>query len=233
MNQARRAGEKRMMPPQKAKGKSEKDISDIFIKIGRIQFIIMSFILSAFIIFGQDFITLWAGSNYRETYTICLIFFIPMTVDLIQNIGLVILQARNQMKFRDILCIILGLSCFALSFPFAIMWGAIGCALAVATSLVAGQIIAMNIYYYRHQDIDIPHFWMEIGKMSIVPLCFTLATVIAIRYFDIRIETFKSLILYGFIYCLLYFPVFWKFSMNASEKDLILKPAKRFLRMSA
>ena len=42
---------------------THKEISDLFIKTGRIQSFVMSFILSGFITFGLGFINLWAGDN--------------------------------------------------------------------------------------------------------------------------------------------------------------------------
>ena len=49
-----------------AKGNSEKEISDLFIRTGRIQYLIMAFILTGFILFGKQFVILWAGSGYEE-----------------------------------------------------------------------------------------------------------------------------------------------------------------------
>ena len=50
----------------------EKAISDLFIRTGRIQYIIMAFILTGFILFGKSFITLWAGEDYEDAYAIAL-----------------------------------------------------------------------------------------------------------------------------------------------------------------
>ena len=211
------------------KGKNEASISDIFIKTGRIQYIIMAFILSSFIIFGRDFINIWAGKEYDEAYIICLLFFIPLTVPLIQNIGIVILQARNQMKFRSTVYIIIAIVALTLSFPFAIWWGGIGCAIATAGALVAGHIIVMNVYYYRKQAINIPKFWIEIGKMSLVPLLFVVGVTAVLQYFHILITNYSTLLLYGSLFTLLYVPSFWKFSMNISERELFIKPLRRFL----
>ena len=212
-----------------AKGSSESDISDMFIKVGRLQFIVVSLIISGFIVFGQDFINIWAGRDYSKAYIICLIFFIPMMIDLIQNTGLVILQARNNMRFRGLLCIILGLGCFALSFPLALWWGETGCAIAVAIALVAGQGIAMNIYYYSRQAIDIPHFWAEIAKMSIVPIAFTFLSMLLIRHFGVEMTSFAALACGILIYIMLYLPAFWVFSMNDYEHQLFLRPIKNFI----
>ena len=54
-------------------GGNEKEISDLFIRTGRIQYIVMSFILSAFVVFGRPFIRLWAGEGYEEAYY-CLLY---------------------------------------------------------------------------------------------------------------------------------------------------------------
>ena len=45
------------------RGGSDRDISDLFIRTGRIQYIVMSFVLSAFVVFGRAFLRLWAGEG--------------------------------------------------------------------------------------------------------------------------------------------------------------------------
>lgn len=211
------------------KGQSEKTVSDIFIKTGRIQYVMMAFILSAFIVFGRSFIIIWAGKNYEEAYIICLLFFIPLTVPLIQNIGITILQARNQMKFRSIVYIVIALASFVISIPLAIFYSGIGCAIATASALVAGQIIVMNIYYYRKQAIDIPRFWREIGRMSIVPTIFVVASFVVALSFNIEISSYHSLFLYATLYSVCYIPIFWTTSLNTYERELIIKPFNRLL----
>ena len=66
-----------------AKSNNHKEISDLFIKTGRLQGIVMLFILSGFIVFGKSFIILWAGSGYLDSYYITLIFFVALFVPLI------------------------------------------------------------------------------------------------------------------------------------------------------
>ena len=46
-------------------GASEQTVSDLFIRIGRIQYIVLAYVLSAFILLGRPFIALWAGEGYR------------------------------------------------------------------------------------------------------------------------------------------------------------------------
>ena len=152
------------------------EISNLFIKTGRIQNIIMSMILFGFLTFGRSFIELWAGSEYCDAYIITCLFFISLYIPLIQNLGITILQARNQMKFRSLLYIAIAAVALILQYYFAKLWGGIGCAIAISGALFIGQGIIMNVYYHVRQGINIKRFWMEITKMNIVPfilsLCF-------------------------------------------------------------
>jgi len=206
---------------------SEKAISDMFIRTGRIQFIVMSFILTGFILFGRQFIIFWAGPDYAETYIITLLFFIPMTVPLIQNVGITILQARNKVKFRSLLYIVIALFSLGLQLLLVEKYGGIGCAIAIATALVLGQIIIMNIYYYKRQKIDILKFWQEIGKMSLVPFVLGLLTYLALRF--ITLDSIFMLVSGIALFAIIYLPTFWYISMNQYERDLLLKPMQKVL----
>ncbi len=212
------------------KENNEKNISDLFIRTGRLQYVIMAFILSAFIVFGKPFIQLWAGNGYEDAYYICLMFFIPLTVPLIQNVGITILMARNQMKFRSLLYIVIALLSLALSVLLAKPYGGYGCALATSLALFVGQVLIMNVYYQRKQHLDILRFWREIMKMSIVPLSFVLIGLFAINHLEIQFLSIGKFVLAGIVFTILYVIAFWNFSMNKEERNLIVQPVMKFIR---
>jgi len=209
------------------KENNEKAISDLFIRTGRIQYIIMVFVLTGFIVFGKPFILLWAGPDYEETYWIALCFFVPLTVPLIQNLGITILQACNQMKFRSILYVIIAIASLGISIPLAKQYGGIGCAIGTASALIAGQIVAMNIYYYKKIHIDIPLFWKEIGKMS-VP-----SVVIGASFYYLSIvyaiNSISQLVVCILVFSLVYIPLFWFTGMNPYERGLFMQPVKKII----
>jgi O-antigen/teichoic acid export membrane protein len=145
---------------------------------------------------------------------------VPLTLPLIQNLGITILQAKNQQKFRSLLYITISILSLGISIPLAKLYGGIGCAIGTSIALIAGNIITMNIYYYKKVGINIPIFWSEIFKMAI--------PVIIITAIDFYINTliFNDHIS-GMIYklCLFlafYLPIVYKFGTNQYEKDLIL-----------
>ena len=197
-----------------------KAISDLFIKTGRVQYCVMALVLSGFILFGRQFIVLWAGYDYEDAFAIALLFIVPFTIPLIQNIGLTILQARNQMKFRSILGLVAAVVSFGLQIPLAKLYGGVGCALGVAIVLLLAQGLVMNVYYYVKQKIDISLFWKEIFKMTIVPI---IVTVLAFFVIDqLVLASWLSLGIGIMVYLVVYLPLFYIFSMNVYEKNLIL-----------
>lgn len=204
-----------------ATNRSRKEISDLFIRTGRIQYIVLAYILSGFIIFGRQFIALWAGAGYSDAYIISLLFFIPLTVPLIQNLGITILQARNEMKFRSVLYIIIALVSLAMQIVLTGYFGGIGCAMGVSGALVVGQILIMNVYYRRRQDLDIKTFWKEISKMSIIPIILIFSSMLVIRHF-FALDSWGKLILGIAAFSLVYIPLFFRFSMTDEERNLFI-----------
>lgn len=203
----------------------KKMISDLFIRTGRIQFIVMSLILSGFIVFGKQFILLWAGPGYEDAYIITLLFFVALFIPLIQNLGITILQARNQMKFRSLLYI--GIAVLALIFQVVLAkkYEGIGCAFAVAGALLLGQGLIMNIYYQKRQGIDIVAFWKEISKMSIIPALITCLFFYIVSSFNMN-SWFNWMLGVG-MFSVIYIPLFYIFSMNSYEKELSLAPIRK------
>ena len=204
-----------------ATNRSRKEISDLFIRTGRMQYIVLAYILSGFIIFGRQFIELWAGAGYSDAYIISLLFFIPLTVPLIQNLGITILQARNEMKFRSVLYIIIALVSLAMQIVLTRYFGGIGCAMGVSGALVVGQILIMNVYYRRRQDLDIKTFWKEISKMSIIPIVLIFSSMLVIRHF-FALDSWGKLILGIAAFSLVYIPLFFRFSMTDVERNLFI-----------
>lgn len=204
-----------------ATNRSRKEISDLFIRTGRIQYIVLAYILSGFIIFGRQFIELWAGAGYSDAYIISLLFFIPLTVPLIQNLGITILQARNEMKFRSVLYIIIALVSLAMQIVLTRYFGGIGCAMGVSGALVVGQILIMNVYYRRRQELDIKTFWKEISKMSIIPIVLIFSSMLVIRHF-FALDSWGKLILGIAAFSLVYIPLFFRFSMTDDERNLFI-----------
>lgn len=201
-------------------------LSNLFIRIGRIQFMILSLILGGFILIGKQFIILWAGSEYEDAYIIVLTIMIPLSIPLIQTLGLTIMQAQNKHKFRSKIYLFIAILNVLMSIPLAKLFGGWGCALATAVSMSIGHIVIMNIYYYKIIQLDISLFWREIFKISI-PMITCLILSICIMNFN-SFEGFTYILFNGCLYTFLYIIIMYSFGMNEFEKSLIKRPIKKF-----
>lgn len=205
------------------------ELSKLFIKIGRIQYIILAFILSGFLIAGKEFISIWAGVEYTSAYYIAVVAMIPLTIPLIQNMGIVILQAKNRNKFRSYVLLIIAILNIILSIPLAKILGGFGCALASGICYVIGAVIVMNIYYYRCIEIDIPKFWRNIFSITL-PILISLILGLCISKL-INITGLLGIILKEIIFTVIYINLIWFVAMNEYEKQLFLKPLNKIKRL--
>lgn len=209
------------------KENSDQYVSDLFIRTGRIQFIIILFVLAGFVLFGRQFINLWVGHEYSEVYGITVLLFVSMLVPLVQSLGNTILRARNQMKFQSVLSVTVAAVCLILQIYLAKIYGGFGCALAIAITQVLGYIFIMNIYYHRRQAIDISAFWRNILNMFI-PICI-LSLVSYYLLKDIEFGSMIQLIAAMVGFAIFYIAVSWTMSMNQYERDLFALPVKNII----
>lgn len=206
------------------------DISALMIKTGRIQYLIISLVLSGFIVFGKDFIILWAGSEYSEAYYVALLTLIPLAVPLIQNVAFTAICAQNKHQFRSILYFILSILNVIATY-FAIPYlGIIGAALCTCIIFVLGHGIIMNVFYYKKIKLDIPGFWKEILKQSIVPCVLILVMLVLINYHIVVFNSLFILIVGVFIYTIIFCVLSWILSMNSFEKGIIINAFSKILR---
>lgn len=202
-------------------------LTELFIRIGRIQFLIVALIVTGFAVFGQPFILLWAGESYADAYWIAVMTLFPLCIPLIQNTGLSIVVAQNKHKFRSIVYLIIAIANVISTYLVVPYLGGVGAALCSCVSYLLGQGLIMNIYYYKVVGIDIPLFWKTIQKMSILPgLMMVIGLFIKnIISFDNWITFFIGVIVYTVIYCL----GMYSLNMNDYEKDVIREPIKKVL----
>ena len=211
-----------------AKKAPPNELTDMFIKVGRVQFYIMFLILTGFILFGKLFIQLWLGNDFIESYYVTLCLIVPALIPLIQNLGLSILQAMNKFKFKSISTFIMAIFNIIISIILAKQFGAVGAALGTSISYLICNIILINIYYYKVIKLDIIKFWKEILLMLIKYLLLIIIMVLLMN--NIIMPTIYKFIIFGSIYTILYLIISYVFVFNDYEKELAKSVCKKFRR---
>ena len=203
-------------------------LTDLFIKVGRVQFIILALILSGFIFFGQSFMIFWGGPDYSESYQVALWLIIPVTVPLIQNLGIEIQRAKNKHKVRSVVYLLISIVNIGLSIPLIGVFGATGAAIGTAIALLVGNIVFMNWYYYKHIGLNICLFWKNIACF-IPSLIFPCFVGILIMLF-VPIASFFNLCVWIAIYSVIYCFFVYHWGMNAEERKIVLGPIRTILK---
>lgn len=210
------------------KGADDEEISNLFIKIGRIQFMVMALILTGFVVVGRDFIIRWAGPDYEQAYIIELILMVPALVPLVQNTGISILQAKNIHKFRSVVYLFVAIANIFLSIPMAKEYGGIGAAIGTALATCIGQIIVMNIYYHKKAKLNIIKFWKEICKLlPPVVVCLLVGGGLNVLWVS---SSYVAIFVKGICCVAVYAIILWLFCMNEYERELIKKPVGKVIR---
>lgn len=207
----------------------KKDISEntnLLIKVGRIQYLIVSLIISGFIVFGHQFLYFWAGEGYQESYYIALVTMIPLSIPLIQNIAYTTTTALNKHKTRSIIYVCIAILNVISTYLVIPYFGIISAAICTGVSYIIGNGIILNYYYYKVIGLDIPLFWKNIIKMSIIPIIMAIFGYIVINYYIVNMSAviFLECI---FLYTIFFVVLSWLFTMNKYEKNLIISMLKK------
>lgn len=207
---------------------SDEEVTNEFIKVGRIQYYVLFLIISGFILFGKEFIVWWAGKEYETAYYIGLILMVPVTIPLIQNVGILIMQAKNKHRFRSIVYFGISVVNVAISIPLAKLYGGIGSAIGTAMALIIGNIIIMNIYYQKTIKINIMKFWKNIFKITVKQIIPLGVIIIMIFVFNSQFKI-NSLVIVPF-YIIIYALYNFKFVFNQYEKDIVISAYKKVFK---
>lgn len=208
-------------------GSDNRELSSMFARVGRLQFLLLSMIFTGLIFFGAPFIKMWAGVDYHESYPIALLLIIPVTIPLIQNLGIEIQRAKNMHKFRSWVYLFIALGNVAITIPLVKAYGGIGAAMGTAIALIIGNIFIMNWYYHFRVGLNIRWFSQQIA--SIFPSL--IIPVMAGTALMIYVDLSKPILLLTAIisYVLLFVVSVWLWGINTYEKELASKPLQKFI----
>lgn len=197
----------------------KKQLTDLFLRIGRIQFLLLALIVSGFVFFGQEFLHFWAGEGYENSYYVAVLLMIPATVPFIQNAGIEIQRALNRHQVANLCYLGMAILNLVISIELCQRYGAVGSATGTAISFVLANGIMINIYYHKRCNLDIVKFWKSIGRL-VLGLVFPVTAGCIMKYFvDFHRISFLLAGILGYtgIYCV----SMWLIGMNAYEKDLV------------
>lgn len=211
-----------------AENNGDGELSVLFARVGRIQFLILALVVSGYTLYGREFIRLWAGDEYSDSYLVGVILLVSGTIPLIQNLGLEIQKAKNLHKTAAVVYLAVAVATVFISIPLIKKYTYLGAAIGFAVSLTCGNVLFMNWHYSKRVGLDIVYFWKQL--LGLIPaLAISIACGWALRRFVFSGSGIVMLALNICVYCVIYALCFWIFGMNESEKNLIRVPLDMLL----
>ena len=206
---------------------SGKELTDFVIVPGRFQAMMAVACLFGFLLVGNDFISLWIGEKYSDAYWVTLFLMVPVTIPLVENAAISILDATLKRIYRSSVLVVMAVINFVVSILLVKMMGYWGAAIGTFASLIIGHGFLMNVYYAKTFNMEIGRMFFEIFK-GILPagaisyaVCFPLTFIKngTIFYFLVKCIAF----------IVIYLGLLWIFGANKFEKNVISEMIRKFI----
>ncbi|MDH7446585.1 oligosaccharide flippase family protein [Aquimarina sp. 2201CG14-23] len=212
---------------------SGEELTSMMIKLGRLSFIILMYILGAFVLYGEQFINLWVGGatletdgrynaeECREIYVIAVIIMGGYTLPLLQAFGNSILEAKSKLSFKAILYLIFMIIGAAFGGFLAMDFGAVG----MISGLVAGWLVVqnvMNFYYHNTIGLNIPRFFKELFHKTLIVVIIAALIGYFINY--LPGDGWINFILKGGSYTFVFVLLMYYLGLLEYERQLFTKP---------
>lgn len=203
------------------------NVLPLMVKVGRLQLLICGLIVGGFICCGSDFIILWVGNGFSDSYLCSVLLILPAIFQLPQEIGMQLIYVKNQVKAQAIIWIIMAFINIVLSFILTYNYGALGICFSICIAYLV-RTFCLDILFKRILKLNISLFFKEVF-LSIGPMIVlvTFLFVIINSYLsNLTISNIELLLLKAFVFCVLYALGTYLVS-NSNERKMIKSILKK------
>lgn len=204
------------------------DVLPLMIRVGRIMIYVISLIVFGIITLGQDFIQLWVGSDFNESYYCAVLIILPSLLQLPQDIGIQAIYAKNKVRKLSIVYVAMAATNIVGAILLSPSLGALGICISICIAYFV-RTIGMDVIFYRDMNIDVVAFFRETFVKMSVPLVLSLMIGFGCNYI-MPLHSWMGFVVKGCLFVLGYCVVIYTMSMNSSEKELLVSIFRRPVR---
>jgi O-antigen/teichoic acid export membrane protein len=198
---------------------SDQAMFSLFVKLGRLQLIVILLVFSGFVILGQTFIQVWLDESYLPVYMLAILLMIPSIFYFPQELGNQALMVKNKLKLQSYVFIMMAIINIILTFIFGTLYGALGAVIAIFIAYSFRSIV-MNLIYQKHLKINLWLYYKKTYLPFIFPLLITfLFGYVIWMYFD-QVSWFQLLI-NGSIVTMTFLTSLYIVTLNLDEKKMV------------
>lgn len=203
-------------------------LTKFFVKVGRLQYLLLALIASGVVFFGKQFIYFWAGEGYDKSYYIALILILPSIISLTQNVGIEIQRAENRHHYRAYIYGAMAIINLILSIFLCQIWEGVGAAIGTGLASIVANGIIMDIVYHKKININIFEYWKNILRQTLGMIGPFIVGALIMKFADMG--SLVKLAFWILIYVVIFAVFVWLLSMNTFEKDLVKSILRKLKR---
>ena len=200
---------------------TDTELTDLVIKVGRMQGFLVALVCSGFVAFGRPFIECYVGPGYEESYWVAVFVMIPNCIPLVQSVAHSILQAKNMHQFRSKVYLGIALLNIVGTLLLVRKFGVVGAAIPTGASYLIGHGLIMNWYYWKRVKLDIPRFWKSMLPLYGVAVALCAVTLAVSKWVDLY--SWTRLLAGIVVYTLVYIMCMWTAVVNKEEKAILIR----------
>lgn len=201
-------------------------IQALMIKVGRIQFVMLSAIVSIFIMAGRDFFLSWLGTDFEKSYLVAVLLILPGLITIPQQIASTTLVSINKVKYDAYSRLIIMVISLVLSYLLSFRYGAIGSGIAIFSGNIIGGGLLLNIVYAHVLKINVWEFFKKCQLSMALPFVLVLLTGMVLNYLITDISWINTIMKIMFMLVVYSLSAYF-FALNSFEKGLISGVLKR------
>lgn len=196
-----------------------KQLTQAIIGPSRYQLMLLGGVLGGFILFGRQFISLWAGPEYVEAWATALFILVPVTIPLCQNTVLSVLYAKMLNRARAVITLGFAIISGFVAIFFVRIFGLYGPAISTGLVLLVGHGLVLNFYYHYRVGLDMKLFFKKISERIVIVIVGVLLAGNAINYLPVG-DGWMSLIIRLISFVVIYTVSMWFYGMHEAEKSI-------------
>lgn len=201
------------------------DIMPLMIRVGRIMIYVISLIVFGVITLGKEFIELWVGTSFNESYYCAILIIFPSLFHLPQDIGIQAIYAKNKVRNLSIVYAMMAIINLVGAVLLSPTLGALGICISICIAYSV-RTLGMDVILIRDLNINILAFFRETFVKMLIPLVLSLLVGLSCNYI-VSIHSWMGFVIKGCIFVLCHFILMYKMSMNSSEKELLTSVFRR------
>lgn len=208
----------------------EKDgnILPLMIRVGRIQLIVVAFIITGFICFGYPFIILWVGEGFKASYLCAVLIILPSLFHLPQTIGIESIYARNKVKNLAIVFIIMAVCNIIGAFILSPFLGAVGICISVCAVFII-RTFGLDWILSKNLGINVASFFRA-TFLPLMPFIVIAGIFGAISCYMVYPFNWLTLIAEIILFSSVYFGFLYLWGMNGEERNLVRSPIRQLMK---